>query len=109
MTKEILDLCYIGLYDDGTIGVSDGVGYVGTLDRDEVELLYEALHKIYGPELDNMIEANEALKREVRKMLNTGERHWARSMAESADHCKLRIKVIAERRARVRKMLEGEG
>lgn len=50
MSKLLLDLGYIGLYDDGTIGISDGVGYVGTLDKEEVELLYEALSNLFKKE-----------------------------------------------------------
>ena len=49
-TKEILDLVYIGLYDDGTIGVSDGVGYVGTISKEEVLLLYEKLKYLFERE-----------------------------------------------------------
>jgi len=49
-TEEILDLGYLGLYADGTIGVSDGVGYVGTLEKEEARLLYEKLKAIFGEE-----------------------------------------------------------
>lgn len=38
---------YIGLYSDGTIGVSDGVGYSGEMDETEVKELYEALKKLF--------------------------------------------------------------
>lgn len=52
----ILDLEYIALYPDGTIGVSDGVGYVGTLERDEVLSLFEAMLNLF-PKHDDRIES----------------------------------------------------
>lgn len=39
---------YISLWNDGEIGVSDGVGYIGTIGADETRELYEALRKHYG-------------------------------------------------------------
>ena len=40
---------YIGLFSDGTIGVSDGVGYVDTMETDEVLELFQALKGVYAP------------------------------------------------------------
>ncbi len=43
---------YMSLFSDGTIGVSDGVGYVGDLDEREVVELYNALRRHFeGEEL----------------------------------------------------------
>lgn len=39
---------YISLWSDGEIGVSDGVGYVGTIGAEETRELYEVLRKHYG-------------------------------------------------------------
>lgn len=39
---------YISLWSDGEIGVSDGVGYIGTIGADETRELYEVLRKHYG-------------------------------------------------------------
>jgi hypothetical protein len=39
---------YIALWSNGEIGVSDGVGYVGTIYPKEVRELYDALRKYYG-------------------------------------------------------------
>jgi hypothetical protein len=36
---------YISLWSDGEIGVSDGVGYVGTIGAEETRELYEVLRK----------------------------------------------------------------
>jgi len=38
---------YIRLYSDGTIGISDGVGYSGSMEKEEVKELYEALKNLY--------------------------------------------------------------
>ena len=46
--NEILDLDYISLYSDGSIGVSDGVGYVGTIERDDTLKLFEALRELFA-------------------------------------------------------------
>jgi hypothetical protein len=45
--KKILDLFYLSVFNDGTIGLSDGVGYVDTLSREDAELLYEALKSMF--------------------------------------------------------------
>jgi hypothetical protein len=45
--EEILDLEYLGVYDDGTIGVSDGVRYIGAMSRENTELLYLTLKNIF--------------------------------------------------------------
>ena len=36
----------MGLYDDCTLGISDGVGYIDTLNRKEVEELYLAIKNL---------------------------------------------------------------
>lgn len=38
---------YLGLYNDGELGISDGVGYVDTLTAEETKELYEALKLYY--------------------------------------------------------------
>ena len=38
---------YMSLFVDGTIGLSDGCGYVGTMEEDEVDKLYKAMTKLY--------------------------------------------------------------
>ena len=38
----------IALWSNGEIGVSDGVGYIGTIRPKETRELYEALRKYYG-------------------------------------------------------------
>jgi len=38
----------IALWSNGEIGVSDGVGYVGTIGAEETRELYEVLRKHYG-------------------------------------------------------------
>ena len=45
MTKQIIlyDSAYFSMFDDGTFGHSDGVGYVGETDADEVRALYEVM------------------------------------------------------------------
>ena len=44
---------YISLWSNGEIGVSDGVGYIGTICSKETRELYEALRKHYG-EMEDM-------------------------------------------------------
>jgi len=34
---------YLSLFNDGTMGISDGVGYSGDLEKEDVEKLYLAL------------------------------------------------------------------
>ena len=48
---------YISLWSDGEIGVSDGVGFVGTVDATETRKLYEALRRYYG---DDKLESETA-------------------------------------------------
>lgn len=45
--KALWEGTYFTLFDDETIGCSDGVGYVGGLDKEEVRSLYEALKSYY--------------------------------------------------------------
>ena len=46
MAKKVLyNNNYMSLFDDGTIGLSDGVGYVDTIEKEEVDCLYKALVK----------------------------------------------------------------
>jgi len=42
-----------GLYDDCTLEISDGVGYIDTLNRKEVEELYISLKKLIEGESKN--------------------------------------------------------
>ena len=42
----------IALWSNGEIGVSDGVGYIGTICSKETRELYEALRKYYGDDDD---------------------------------------------------------
>ena len=48
--KELFSGTYMSLFDDKTIGVSDGVGFVGAMELDEVEELYLALDKLFKGE-----------------------------------------------------------
>jgi hypothetical protein len=48
---------YIALWSDGEISVSDGVGFVGTVDAVETRKLYEALRRYYG---DDKLESEPA-------------------------------------------------
>ena len=43
--KELFRGTFFSLFSNGTIGCSDGVGYIGTLEEQEVDDLYEALKK----------------------------------------------------------------
>ena len=43
MKKTIFSNYYMTLFSDGTLGISDGVGYIDTLSEDETLKLYEAL------------------------------------------------------------------
>jgi len=48
INKELwTDGTYLSLFDNKTIGISDGVGYINTLEEDEVEKLYLALKKLF--------------------------------------------------------------
>ena len=46
--KEIWNNSYLGVYSDGTVGISDGVGYVDTMEKEESKKLYEALKTIFN-------------------------------------------------------------
>jgi len=41
--KEIFSNNYMSLFSDGTLGLSDGVGYVDTLSEEETFDLFEAM------------------------------------------------------------------
>jgi len=45
--KQLFEGTCYSFFDDGTMGFSDGVGYVDTAEKDEVRRLYEALHKYF--------------------------------------------------------------
>lgn len=45
--KKVFSVDCVALFADGTIGISDHVGYVGTLETNEVKELYEAIKKLY--------------------------------------------------------------
>ena len=46
--KTIYSNDYFSIFKDGRMGISDGVGYIGSLEADEVKLIYEALRKLYN-------------------------------------------------------------
>ncbi len=48
--KEIFEGDYYSLFEDGTLGINDGVGYVDTIEREEVYNLYLALKKYFENE-----------------------------------------------------------
>lgn len=41
------DETHLAFYNDGTMSVSDGVGYVGELSTEETKELYETMKKFY--------------------------------------------------------------
>lgn len=41
--KSLFDSSYLTLWDSGYIGISDGVGFVGTIEGEELKELYKAL------------------------------------------------------------------
>ena len=41
--EPLYENSYMGLYSDGTLGISDGVGYIDTIPKEEVRYLYLAL------------------------------------------------------------------
>jgi hypothetical protein len=43
--KVLWEGIYIALFEDGSLGVSDGVGYVG--NEEDIKGLYEALKKYF--------------------------------------------------------------
>lgn len=43
---ELYSNRYICLYSDGEIGISDGVGYIDTMSKNEVDKLYNAIQKM---------------------------------------------------------------
>lgn len=45
--KLVWEGTYFSLFSDGTLGCSDGVGYVGEVSKDEVEDLYKELKKLF--------------------------------------------------------------
>lgn len=51
MAKAVETLCtdgtYYSLFSDGTIGISDGVGYTTTLSKKEVYELYLEMKKLF--------------------------------------------------------------
>ncbi len=46
--KELFNCQFFSLFDDGTIGCSDGVGSVGGIESGEVKELYEVLKELYN-------------------------------------------------------------
>jgi hypothetical protein len=48
--KMVYKNAYMGLYDDGTMGMTDGAGFIGCIERDELRLLYAALKQIFEKE-----------------------------------------------------------
>ena len=51
--KELYNGDYCSLFDDYTMGFSDGVGFLGTIDRREVKKLYKALKKLFNKKNKN--------------------------------------------------------
>ncbi len=49
---EIYANNYMALYDDGTLGISDGIGYLDTLSKKETRELALALAKYFVEEED---------------------------------------------------------
>ena len=45
--KELFNCEFFSLFDNKTIGCSDGVGFVGEVLEDEVRELYEALKRLF--------------------------------------------------------------
>jgi len=45
--KKILDLDYICVFDDGTIAVNDGVGYIDTIPKNQVIELMWTLNDLF--------------------------------------------------------------
>jgi len=48
--KEIYSNDYMSLFSDGTIGLSDGVGFVDAITKEESRKLYEELKKVFDKE-----------------------------------------------------------
>lgn len=48
--KRVYSTPYLTLFDDGTIGISDGVGYLDTMEREDVRALAEVLHNFFKDE-----------------------------------------------------------
>ena len=44
--RELYSNLYMFLYEDGTLGLSDGVGYIDTLNEEEVMELYLNMKKL---------------------------------------------------------------
>jgi len=51
MTKPemIHELSFCALFSDGTMGFSDGVGFIGSEEREEVYELYKKLKDLFEP------------------------------------------------------------
>jgi hypothetical protein len=45
--KSLWENSYLVLFSDGSLGISDGVGYVDTMEVEEVRELYMALEKYF--------------------------------------------------------------
>ncbi len=50
--KEIYSNTYLSLFDNGEIGINDGVGYIDTLDKEESFKLYLGLKKLFDKNRD---------------------------------------------------------
>ncbi len=46
MRKELFQGTFFSLFSDGTMGCSDGMGYVGEVKEQEVDDLYKALKEL---------------------------------------------------------------
>jgi hypothetical protein len=52
---QLFDSDYLGFFNDGTIGISDGVGYVGEIPADEVRELFKVMQKFYDEQEYNVL------------------------------------------------------
>lgn len=46
--KSLWENSYLVLFSDGSLGISDGVGYIDTMEVEEVKELYRALEKYFN-------------------------------------------------------------
>jgi len=46
--KILFNGCYFDLFDDGEIGVCDGVGFIGSVEKEEAKRLYMALKILFN-------------------------------------------------------------
>ena len=55
MKKQVWEGDYLSLFNDGTIGVNDGVGYIDTMEIEDTRDLYNALFILFNKKVgDNL-------------------------------------------------------